>query len=128
MKYDVKLRVSEKMIAPVLANVGAQCEFMGLTPVTEETEGAPKQPRFVGNIRNKGITGKELILQILKQEPLRPHTVTEIQNEFGKHKFSHNSAAPLLYSLRIKGLIVSLGDGRYCVQGATLKMGASSNL
>lgn len=127
MKYDVRLRVTEKMIAPVLANVGAQCEFMGLTPVVEDAEGVAPKPRYVGNVRNKGITGKELILQILKQEPLRPHTITEIQNEFGKHKFSSNSAAPLLYSLRNKGLIVSLGDGRYCVQGATIKMGASSN-
>ncbi len=130
MKYDIRLRVSEKMIAPVLSNVGPQCEFMGLIPVTEEMEGAAATPKrqYVGNIRNKGITGKELIMQVLRQEPLRPHTHNEIKQEFVKHKFSANSVAPLLFALRSKGEIINLGDGRYCIQGATVKLGANSNV
>ncbi len=130
MKYEIRLRVSEKMIASVLTNVGPQCEFIGLNPVSEESEGAAATPKrqYVGNMRNKGITGKELIMQVLRQEPLRPHSNSEIQQEFIKHKFSANSAAPLLFALRTKGEIINLGDGRYCLQGATVKLGANSNV
>ncbi len=141
-KFDVRLRVDAELIAPILKHVGDKCVLLDLKQVNEPTAretfaakvyasagNAPmKPPRYAHGKRNKGITGKELALKILGQEPLRPWSWKSIGEEFVKNQFAHNSASPILMELKRERKVLALGEGMYCLPGTVVKMGATSNI
>lgn len=124
LKYDVTLRVSGKRLPEILQQIGADVALVTVKPVQEGT--GPVEPqrtfKYVGGTRLKGISGADLLMEILGSEK-RAFTMTEIANGFEKRGFSPNSASPQLHFAKKKGKVRDLGRGMWCLPGTTIKLG-----
>lgn len=69
---------------------------------------------YANGIRNKGITGKDLILQILKNGAV---TVEELRKEFARRGFAEVSAHSASSILVQKGQIIRDPEGKFHLTG-----------
>lgn len=141
MKFIVTLSTNEKKLATILQRLGADCQLVELKttdaapapkqilkpmPWHKKPVETPKPSRFVGGKRLKDISGKALALQILSTEPLRVCTVDDLKPQFKAHGFAENSIHAVLFKLKADHKILYLGDGRFCMPGTTIHLGASA--
>jgi hypothetical protein len=111
--------------------VGYQDEQMGVSAdqtrfdrLVRETL-TPRKPReaqrgpdkgkrtFEGGVKDKGITGPELILQMFKTSSDPVIHRQEFEQEFVKHGFKANSCSAPLSNLIKAGTLTRVSDGRY---------------
>lgn len=132
--FDVVIRADARGMAQLLENLG-NSKLVNVHPVREEGAGAvttvasSKKPRnfaYHAGKRNKGITGKELAMQVLTSEN-RVFDASELSTAFSKHNFAGNSVWAVLSTLANEGKVRKLGDGKYIASGNTIHLGASVN-
>ena len=128
--FDLVIRCDATSMAEILSNLG-RAKLLNVYPVRDEGEG-PEQRTisrphkgFVGGIRNKGITGEELVMKVLHEAkgPVRRDTFI---NEFVANKFAGNSANACISKLVAKGKVRNIGEGKYVAVGQTIHMGATA--
>jgi hypothetical protein len=108
--YRVILSVSGKSL-PTLLGVIERANGITLTAlelnggnVAEPSTTEARQVRYAGGKRNKGISGRDLVLKVIR-ESSKPTPYTVVRDAMVKQGFADNSASPLLSRLRIEGLI-----------------------
>lgn len=79
---------------------------------------APSSERYAGGKRLKGISGKELVLEILRSGP---GDLDEIRRAFVNRGFAAASAAPTLSNMLRDGLIRRASHGRYVLNPTPLQ-------
>lgn len=77
--------------------------------------GKDNEPRiYVGGKRDKGITGRELVLEIFRTLPYgKVLSISEITEEFVKHDFSTSSPSAPLHALVAEGVLIRPAFGQY---------------
>lgn len=141
--FDVVLRCDARGLSKVLEHTnssGTGVQLINLLPVREEQPSQPtlmanalekerlnKRMHYVGGKRNKGITGRNLALQLLRSEN-RMFYANELVEAFANKGFAGNSLWAVLSVLVKEGLVRKVGDGRYAAAGTTINLGAGSAL
>lgn len=130
--YAVTLHVSEGNLGTVLSALAGSSTLVSVVP-TEKTaaiksiairssdSAEPKRFGYVGNKRNKGISGEDLALKTLASAN-RIFDIGEIFNAFTSAGFAANSASPVLSVLTRANKIRALGNGRFCALGTTVRV------
>jgi len=122
-RYTLTLAVDDSSMGEVIqAAVAAGGKVESLVAVKDAAVGqtGAKNFSYAHGMRKKGITGKELALQLFK-EAGRPVRMTEVANYFIKHKFAGNSANPVVYTLVKEKKLRALGEGLYQLYTLPLK-------
>lgn len=100
--FKVTLAVSAKLLPSLLEVVTPQANLLGVELVKDGTPAEPKEPikriHYKDGKRLKGISGKDLAIQILRTEP-RLFSYKEMAEEFVRHGFAANSTSPVLSNL-----------------------------
>lgn len=78
---------------------------------SDSAESQKIQKGYVGGIKNKGVTGEELVLKTI--ESYGPVTQDEMASVFVEHKFAPNSARATLSKVKKYGKITRDIDGKY---------------
>ena len=116
--YVLTLHVVESKIGAVISALSGEATVVSVVPTKESAEAPAPRPapsgkhRFVGGKHDKGITGKELIMQILDSEN-RAFFMSEIVTRFMAKGFADTSAYPVTYEAVKNGKARALGEGRY---------------
>ena len=100
--FDLHLRVAENKLPTVLGTLMPEAEVMliSVTP-SDIIEPGPKR-RYINGCRSKGISGEDLMLQIIKDKPVKYETLIDAFVEKG---FSRNSVSPVTNKLCKAGKI-----------------------
>lgn len=122
--FLVSLHVDEKQLATILGTIAGSATLVSITP-TEITKTVTDPHRFVGGVRDKGISGPELILETLTKAK-RVVTTDELEAAFAARGFSRVSYSSPLHILLKSGKVVRAGHKKYLLKGTVVKMGASS--
>jgi hypothetical protein len=123
--YLVTLHVDEKQLPVVLGALAGSAKLVSVTPTEEAKAEVPKGPYYVDGKRNKGISGEDLLLEVLGRAP-RPFTHKELEDAFQARRFSPNSVNPNIHRLLAAEKIRRVGTSSYCLPGTVLKLGAGS--
>lgn len=110
-QYDITIRVlDEGKLAEVISAIAAAGTIRSLVTVSH---GGSKGKRMVyaNNKRNKGILGKDLLLELFNKKPT--WTTSAIAAAFVKAGFSPNSASPRIAHLKKEGGIKQSGVNTY---------------
>lgn len=92
-------------------------------PAINKKTKLPQSSRFANGVRNKGISGSDLIIKTLSTEvqgQMRPWTYNEIAQEFVNHGFARTTTSSTLWQMTRAKKVRFLGDGKYCLPGATI--------
>lgn len=124
-KYNVVIRITDKELATLATKLGQDAVLQGMDPVVNPQSDDPiimiiphdiiittTGRGYVGGIRNKGISGRDLVLEVLTSAN-RPFNFSEISNAFVQRGFAGNSASPNLTVLVKEGKIRNLGHGKW---------------
>lgn len=126
--FDCVVRVNVEGIAKLSQAIEGNGQLVNVILVREQTSPTPtKQFHYAGGKRKKGISGGDLVLEILASEN-RVFTDVEVGNAFVKRGFAYGSARPCLYQMAKAGKVRALGQCRYCLAGTTINLGASAAL
>jgi hypothetical protein len=90
---------------------------IGSPPPLPVVEVAPTS-RFVGGKRFKGISGKELVEEVLRSGPA---DMPELRRAFSNRNFAAASAAPYVSRMLRDGLIRRAAHGRFVLNPAPIK-------
>jgi hypothetical protein len=82
----------------------------------EEVQLKTRTHRFVNGVRNKGISGRDLALQVLGSAK-RPFSYKELAETFQAKGFAPNSVSPVLSILVAEKKAQALGAGLYAMPG-----------
>ena len=127
----VLLHVEQSRLATVLAALDGAATLVSVTattPAAAEASPAPRErpnARYHDGVRNKGISGEELVLKVLA-ECNGLATFTKFAESFKSHGFAPNSASPALSTACAAGKVRALGGGKYALPGTTVRMGADA--
>lgn len=131
--FDLVIRADANSMAQLLGNLG-RAKLVTVHPVRDAEQDETKDHMitrthkgFVGGIRNKGITGEELVMRIL-QEAKGPVRRDQFINEFVANKFAGNSANACISKLVAKGKVRNIGEGKYVAVGQAIRMGATAGM
>lgn len=132
--YLLSLHVAESKLGAVISALQGEATIVAVAPTKASGEPVARLPRqpmqatpsgtaqhYAGGKRNKGISGKELAMQILGSQP-RPFAMSEIVAGFKERGFAETSAYPVTYDLVKAGKVRALGEGRYALPNTPLKM------
>jgi hypothetical protein len=132
--YVVTLHVTETNLGTVLSALAGSSTLVSVVPTQETASakpappGSPRAPRpgpfYAGGKRNKGIKGEDLILETMGKED-RVYDALELANVFVQRGFARTSVYPQLSLLAKAGRVRSLGNGKFCLPGHLLKLGAA---
>lgn len=116
--FQVTLKVDSRRLATVLEALAGSAQLVSVLPCEEETSssrgrGAPgANKHYAGGKRNKGITGRALVLKLLRNARA-PVSREELARDFEQQGFARNSFSPPLSELRSEGLVELTESGRY---------------
>ena len=128
--FIVTLQVDARRLPTVLEALSGAATLVSVTPCQEAKVADPnlkKEHFFRDGKRNKGISGHDLVLELLRSKDGKPTSFNDIAKAFVERGFVANSASPALSNLKKEGKIRALGNGRYVLAGTTIKMGASAS-
>jgi hypothetical protein len=100
----ITLHVSEDRVSTIYDVVTGYCECVSITPVVEHPK--KKNRRYVNGAHDKGISGRDLVLQIAAHGPV---SYEEIKRAFKNSGFARTSASPAISTLRAEGKISVVG-------------------
>jgi hypothetical protein len=128
--YAVLFHVSEDHLGTVLSTLSGASTLVSVTP-TEKTVNKRASPKvhpdretfYVGGKRNKGISGEDLVLQVLGSAN-RVFDSAEVRSKFVQHGFAANSCYSTMSKLVSEKKIRALGNSKFCLPGTTVHMGA----
>jgi len=106
--YDLCVRVPAKTVGTILETLEGEVELLSVKATVEYHQ--HKTMRYANGRRNKGITGKALALDLLKQGPL---TTAELKRAFELKGFAPQSSSPALSELLTEGKIKRTDTGVY---------------
>jgi len=130
--YVVTLHVTETNLGTVLSALAGSSTLVSVVPAQETAKeassGSSAGPRigpyYVGGKRNKGIKGEDLILETMSKAD-RVYDAVELANVFVQRGFARTSVYPQLSMLAKAGKVRSLGNGKFCLPGHLVKLGAA---
>lgn len=116
--YAVTFHVTEKNLGTILTTLLDAATLVSVVPTQESARvnNVPASPSkfYVKGLRNKGISGEELLMRTLSSER-RVFSSMEIFTVFTGHNFAGNSAGPVLSKLVKSGKVRALGGGKFCL-------------
>jgi hypothetical protein len=151
-KYRVLLHVGNKMLPTFIGLVDDHVDIR-IVQITDIDDGEPLPPhvappspivvharetgspqpssvaevapssRYIGGVRFKGISGKELVTEILRSGPA---DLDELRRAFTHRNFAAASAAPTLSTMMRDGLVCRVSHGRYGLNPAHTSNGSSA--
>lgn len=121
--YVLMLHVGESKLGAVINAVAGEASIVSVAPTKEsaEIQGLPKISRFVSGKKDKGISGKDLLEQLLSSSN-RAFSITEIVDEFKKHEFAPSSGYNVTATAVREGRVRALSGGRYALPHVALKL------
>lgn len=142
--YVLTLHVPEDRLGTVIDTVAGTAQIVSIVPSKESAMPVgTNQPHFArmqgalvehhtmtrnrgyaGGRRNKGISGKDLAIQILSTTPVKIWEGKDIQRKFAEKGFAPSSASPNLTLLARDGKVRAWGNGRFSLPHVTVHMGA----
>lgn len=126
--YDVVIRTPAQQLPTILEALEGAATLVSVHPVRDPQSAEPEkaatvvhthQPRtfrYAEGKRNKGISGRDLMLRVLGTEN-RAFSNNELINAFTKEKFAGTSVGPILSVLIRDGLVRRVSDGWYTKTG-----------
>jgi hypothetical protein len=124
--FPMTIKVPESELGAILSGLVTHGVKLSSVDPTGEVDTAPRG--YVGGKRNKGITGKELIMALLTGDESyggerRIWKGDEISKAFVKNGFAGGSWSPPMSELVKEDppKVRFLGKGMYCVMGLTLR-------
>jgi hypothetical protein len=102
--------VHQKNLPTVLQVLEKAADLVSLNVEKETIEQPVKSFHYAGGKHNKGITGRELVLQMLAKGPT---SVAEFVAEFKKYEFAPTSYSPVISTLLSAKKVVKLENGKY---------------
>lgn len=126
--FQMTIKVPESHLGPILTGVVTHGIKLVSVDPTGEVDSTPKG--YVGGKRDKGISGGDLILALLRGDPAfvtdgkaRIWKGNEISAAFVKNGFAGGSWSPPMSMLLKEDppKVRSLGKGMYCIMGLTLR-------
>jgi hypothetical protein len=104
---DVVMHEVNKLMMANLCRVHV-AHVVDTEPFHEDLNNHPH--RFVNGMRNKGISGPDLVLQILDTGPASKEEIESVMDE---HHFARSSSSSLLSKLQKSEQIVRRPDGKF---------------
>jgi hypothetical protein len=128
--FTVVLSVGAKQLPTILECVAGSATLVSVTVSTEQVSPTAsvertKQQHYRDGKRNKGISGRDLVLKVLTEKGGLA-TFSQFAQAFHEHGFDKNSASPSLSAATKDKAVRMLGGGRYCLPGHTVKLGAGA--
>lgn len=127
--YEVRLHVEAQNLGTLLSVITDSSSLISVVPTQEsamiKAQAVKTKHRFHNGIRDKGISGEELVLKILNEAATRADPVqslTQISNVFVQKGFAGKSASPVLSKLVKEGKVRALGMGKFCASGVSLRI------
>lgn len=123
--YPMTIEVPESDLGQIivkLAQGGIKLIGATATGKLDIDNRTPAGSRFVGGQRNKGITGKQLVMQLLTNEQ-RVWRGDQITSAFKKHNFAGGSWSAPMGELVREQKVRALGSGKYVLPGVTIHPG-----
>jgi hypothetical protein len=117
--YHIHLRVPTRLVTTLLELVERE-DITVLDSPFKEAAIAPsskRTPHYVNGKRNKGISGRDLVLASLKTSP-SGLTDEELERIFTDRGFSPNSAGPNTSKLREEGVIWRSIGGKWLLRSS----------
>jgi len=113
-QYELIVRVtSAQKLATIISLLDGEARLLGMKEITDEddpadrkriTSSTRKALHYVGGKRDKGISGADLLTQLLADG--RPHPRHEIERAFIERGFSWLSVSPVLSVARKEGRLL----------------------
>ena len=111
--YEVMLKVTgQQSLAAVIAcfeDKNLTCEVVSVQQAAPE-DPPPRKLRYANGHRNKGITGRDLVIEVLAEGPKLP---AAIERAFMRRGFAASSASPSIARCIAADLIEQLHGGYY---------------
>lgn len=129
--YAALFHVAENNLGTVLSTLSGSANLVSVTPTEKAVTTQRASPKvhpdresfYVGGKRNKGISGEDLVLQVLGSDN-RVFDSAEVRSKFVQNGFAANSAYSTLSKLASEKKIRALGNSKFCLPGTTVRMGA----
>jgi hypothetical protein len=123
--FDVLVRTSVTNLPNVVALAGDETQILSINVVKEMPAlpakfNAGSTSRFVGGMKNKGISGEELTLQTLKKAGGAPITLQQLQQAFVQRGFAAHSCHACLSKLVRDKKVRRFSDGSIGLMGGTV--------
>ena len=109
-RFSVTFHVDENKLPLILEVVAKSATLVGVSVVKEVEPKPPgkKSFHYANGLRNKGISGENLILELIKSGPV---SFELIKDKFFEKGFASNSASAALSALRSKKIADRKADG-----------------
>jgi hypothetical protein len=124
MRYPMTLEIPESDLGTVISQLVAAKIKLGDVKDTGKLDERKSERKsgYAGGIRNKGISGRDLILKIMGSES-KVWLGNEFSKKFVENGFAGGSWAPPMSELTRENKVRALGRGRYVLPGYVLKPG-----
>jgi hypothetical protein len=103
--FDMHLRVPHDRIATIIDALSGACEIIKIEQFTDAE--AEVKYHYANGIRNKGVKGDDLLLELLKEGP---RTKSQLAIGFAQRGFAKTSVSPVVSKL-MQADKVSFVDG-----------------
>lgn len=124
IKYNVTLEVPESELGNIISSLTQNKVRLLTVNPTDKTDDR-KKSGYAHGIKNKGISGSALILQLMENSKKEKHiwTSEDFSRAFVKHNFAGGSWGPPMSALIKEKRVLSIGQGKYCLPGTTVNLG-----
>jgi hypothetical protein len=115
-KYEIVIHCFSKELSTILPVLEGSCQIITLKQVGPDTPAARQRigPRYANGVRNKGISGDALMLEILSKTPM---SLKQISTVFKQRGFAEKTASPILSKLTKAKKVTRMGSGSYTLTG-----------
>lgn len=119
--YIVSVRTNRPSL--ILDVLDGGCELIGVWPDAEAPTTAKKAMHYIGNKRNKGIKGVDLVIETINASPTPAVHVNAVKRAFKTRGFADSSHQAAISTLLKEKKIVDIGGRNYQLAPVLKKVG-----
>lgn len=110
--YVMRLKVTTENIGKVIEATKGIATLDGIVDAVEYPKKKGTKKGYRGGVRNKGISGPDLIIKILREANGQPVSLETLREEFTKNNFAPGSVSSMLTKCRRAGKVMNVGSDK----------------